>query len=64
MTKYQPATPASNALVRPPCTKCGNATVLIAIEPGEPRFDLNTFECPRCGQIETTVTKIGEAGPP
>jgi rubredoxin len=31
----------------------------MGIEPGTPGYDLNTFECPRCGQFETSVTKIG-----
>jgi predicted RNA-binding Zn-ribbon protein involved in translation (DUF1610 family) len=57
MTIYQPATPVSNALVRPPCTKCGTPTLLIGIESDKPGFDLNTFECPKCGHFETTVTE-------
>jgi len=59
MTTYQPATAASNALVRPPCTKCGTPTLLMGIESDKPGFDLNTFECPKCGHFETTVTETG-----
>ena len=59
MTIYQPATAASNALVRPPCTRCGTPTLLVGIESDKPGFDLNTFECPKCGQLETTVTVAG-----
>jgi hypothetical protein len=59
MTEYQPATPASNALIRPPCTKCGSPTLLIGIELEKPGYDLNTFECQRCGQFETSVTRTG-----
>ena len=59
MTKYRPATVASNALTRPPCVKCGMKTDLVGIEPEKPGFDLNTFECPRCGQLQTSVTNIG-----
>ena len=59
MTIYQPATPASNALARPPCGKCGTKTLLMGIELEEPGYDLNTFECPKCGHFETTVTKVG-----
>jgi len=58
MTKYQPVTAASNALVRPPCPKCGMKTDLIGIEAEKPGYDLNTFECPACGQFETSVTKM------
>jgi predicted nucleic-acid-binding Zn-ribbon protein len=61
MTKYQPATAATDALVRPPCTKCGTRTLLVGIEAEKPGFDLNTFECPKCGQHKTTVTRIGAA---
>ena len=59
MTKYQPATDASNGLVRPTCTKCGMKTDLVGIESGKPGYDLNTFECRRCGHHETSVTEIG-----
>jgi hypothetical protein len=59
MTTYQPATAASNALVRPPCTKCSTPTLLMGIESDKPGFDLNTFECPMCGHFETTVTETG-----
>ena len=59
MTIYQPATAASNALVRPPCTKRGTPTLLIGIESDRPGFDLNTFEYPKCGQFDTTVTVTG-----
>jgi len=57
MTKYQPATAASNALVRPRCTKCSTPALLIGIELEKPGYDLNTFECPSCGQMETSITK-------
>ena len=39
MTKYRPATVASNALTRPPCVKCGMKTDLVGIEPEKPGFD-------------------------
>jgi len=61
MTKYQPATPATDAIIRPPCTKCGAGTLLLGIEPDTPGYDLNTFECPKCGQFETSISKIGAA---
>ena len=59
MTKYQPATPATDAIVRPPCSACGTKTLLVGIETARPGYDLNTFECPRCGQFETSVTAAG-----
>jgi hypothetical protein len=48
MTIFQPATPATNAIVRPPCAKCGTSTLLSRIEPKQPGHDRRTFECPRC----------------
>ena len=59
MTKYQPATPTTDAIVRPPCTKCGTKTFLAGIEPDRPGYELYTFECPRCGQFETSVAVAG-----
>ena len=61
MTRYQPATPATDAIVRPACTKCGTKTLLVGIESEKPGYDLNTFECPSCGQFETSVTRVGAA---
>jgi hypothetical protein len=30
------------------CSKCANPMRLSRIEPGEPGFDLRTFECAKC----------------
>jgi predicted RNA-binding Zn-ribbon protein involved in translation (DUF1610 family) len=59
MTKYTPATPQTDAIVRPLCKTCGTKVFLIRIEPDKPGHDLRTFQCPECGQIETTVVKFG-----
>jgi len=58
MTTYQPATPHSNAIGRPLCSKCRTQTRLIGIEPEKPGFELHTFECPKCHHFETSVGLI------
>jgi predicted RNA-binding Zn-ribbon protein involved in translation (DUF1610 family) len=58
MTTYQPATAHSNSIVRPKCPKCGTGMKLFAIEPDKKDYELHSFECPKCHQIETNVAKI------
>lgn len=55
MAVHQPATPARDAILRPPCSKCATKTNLIEIEPDEPGYDLLTFQCPACGQFEVSI---------
>jgi hypothetical protein len=57
MTRFKPATPATNAIIRPPCEKCGNSTLLARIEPDEPGYDRRTFECPVCDHSQSTIIK-------
>ena len=57
MTKYQPATPHSNSIKRPACSKCGTAMLLFGIEAESPGHDLLSFECPNCQNIETRIGK-------
>jgi hypothetical protein len=57
MTRYKPATPATDAIVRPPCGKCGNRMMLARIEPDAPGYDRRTFECPICDHSEAVVVK-------
>ena len=59
MTRFQPATAHSNAIVRPPCPKCGTAMLLAYIEPERPGYETHTFECPRCEHSKSVVAKIG-----
>ena len=56
---FEPATAHSNA-VRPVCSVCGTATLLVGIEPEPERrgYELRTFECPTCRHFETAVGKI------
>jgi hypothetical protein len=45
---FGPATPYSDSIVRPSCSECGTATLLVGIEPDGPGHELHTFQCPRC----------------
>jgi hypothetical protein len=57
MTTYQPATPHSDAITRPHCAECGTAMLLFGIEAERPGYELHSFECPKCKNIETRVGK-------
>ena len=57
MTRYQPATPHSNSIKRPDCSKCGTAMLLFGIEAESPDRELLSFECPQCKNIETRSIK-------
>jgi len=57
MTTYQPATPHSNAIVRPACPKCGTAMLLFGIEADGSGFELQSFDCPKCQHIEVVRGK-------
>lgn len=58
MTIYQPATPYSDSITRPPCTKCGTKMLLSRIEPDEPNHDKRTFECPSCNHEHSVIVKF------
>ena len=58
MTIFQPATPESNAIVRPLCPKCAAMMLLARIEPASPGHDRRTFECRKCGHSERVVVKF------
>ena len=57
MTIFQPATPYSNSIIRPPCSKCGAKMLLSRIEPDKPDHDKRTFDCPICNTSESFVVK-------
>jgi len=61
MTHYQPATPHSNSISRPNCSKCGTATLLFGIEAEKPGYELWSFDCPKCNHIETVIGKSVQA---
>jgi hypothetical protein len=52
---YQPGTPHSDSITRPNCSACGTLTNLFGIEAERPGYELRTFVCPRCDNIETSV---------
>ena len=58
MTIFHPATPISNAIVRPPCPQCDTMMLLARIEPDKPGHETRTFECPKCQHSESTVIKF------
>ncbi len=57
MPEYQPVSPAPpSALERPCCPKCEqNRMLLSKLEAGPSGFDYRTFECQKCGRVQTTV---------
>jgi hypothetical protein len=59
MPEHQPVSPAHlSALERPRCPACDqNRMLLSKLNAGPPGFDYRTFECQKCGGVETiTVT--------
>jgi hypothetical protein len=57
MPEYQPVSSVElSAIERPRCPACNlNRMLLSKLEAGPPGFDYRTFECQKCGRIETTV---------
>lgn len=54
---FSSATRHSDAIVRPGCSECGTATVLVGIEQSRPGYELHTFECPNCEHFETALAQ-------
>ena len=57
MPEYQPVSSADIAAIeRPRCPDCRqNRMLLSKLEAGPSGFDYRTFECQKCGRVETTV---------
>jgi hypothetical protein len=57
MPEYQPVPPALiSALERPRCATCQqNRMLLSKLETGPSGFDYRTFECQKCGHVQTMV---------
>ena len=57
MPEYQPVSSAHvSAIERPRCPTCDwNRMLLSKLETGPSGFDRRTFECQKCGRVETTV---------
>ena len=58
MPTYQPATPHSASIKQPDSPKCGTKMWLFGIEAEKPGYELHSFDCPKCHQIETAVGKV------
>jgi len=57
MMIFEPAAAYSNSIVRP-CGKCGTQMRLARIERDKPDHDKRTFECAKCGNVESFVVKF------
>jgi hypothetical protein len=57
MPEYQPVPSAQlSALEQPRCPKCNqNRMLLSKLEAGPSGFDYRTFECQKCGGVQTMV---------
>jgi hypothetical protein len=57
MPEYQPVSSAHlSAIERPRCPKCDqNRMLLSKLEAGTSGFDYRTFECQKCGRVETMI---------
>lgn len=55
MPEYQPvSTTYLSAIERPRCPKCQqNRMLLSKLEAGSAGFDYRTFECQKCGDVQT-----------
>ena len=45
------------------CTKCGAEVMLVRIEPANSGFDLRTFECSECNNVDQYIVEEGTAAP-
>lgn len=59
MPEYQPVSSAHiSAIERPHCPNCRqNRMLLSKLERGPTGFDYHSFECQKCGRIQTTVVE-------
>jgi hypothetical protein len=57
MPEYQPVPSANiSAIERPRCPTCNqNRMLLSKLEAGPSGFDYRTFECQKCGRVQTAV---------
>jgi hypothetical protein len=57
MPEFQPVSSAHiSAIERPRCPTCQqNRMLLSRLEAGPSGFDYRTFECQKCGRVETTL---------
>jgi hypothetical protein len=57
MPEYQPVSSAHIAAIRRPhCPDCRqNRMLLSKLEAGPPGYEYRTFECQKCGRVDTAV---------
>jgi predicted RNA-binding Zn-ribbon protein involved in translation (DUF1610 family) len=58
-TRFQPATAASNPIIRPECPQCGTTMLLARIEPLDQEKEMHTFECPMCEHSISVKSELG-----
>jgi hypothetical protein len=63
-----PASPRAPTLFRDclmeaPCTKCGAKMTLARIEPDKPGYDLRTFECTKCNNVDQYIVEYETSSP-
>jgi len=57
MPEYQPVSSAHVAAIeRPRCPSCNQSRMLLSkLEPGPSGYDCRTFECQKCGRVQTAL---------
>ena len=65
---FMPTSPRAPTLFRDrlmeaPCTKCGAKMKLARIEPDRPDYDLRTFECTKCNNVDQYIVEYGTSSP-
>ena len=60
-----PASPTlfRDLLMEAPCTKCGAKMSLARIEPDKLGYDLRTFECTKCNNVDQYIIEYGTSSP-
>jgi hypothetical protein len=53
----------ANERGRLPCTKCRAPMMLARIEPAKPGYDLRTFECSQCNNVDQYIIEFGVDAP-
>jgi hypothetical protein len=48
---------------RPLCSKCGSVMMLARIEPARPDYDLRSFECSSCNNVDQYIIATGASEP-
>ena len=54
-SRITPTLFAISAIERPCCARCQIRMTLTAVDPGPAGHDFRTFECSKCGRVETII---------